>query len=82
MNRIDYLNDKLHLIRRRSAQDELLMRGYLIEGDIVVAEVQSLFSDGSLSLHPRNLKVIIGTPFFVFSRRLIFFSWIIGISAI
>lgn len=43
-------------LRRRSAQDELLMRGYLIEGDIVVAEVQSLFSDGSLSLHTRNLK--------------------------
>ena len=42
--------------RRRTAQDELLMRGYLVEGDIVVAEVQSVFNDGSLSLHTRNLK--------------------------
>lgn len=43
-------------LRKRSAHDELLMREYLIEGDLIVAEVQSLYGDGSLSLHTRNLK--------------------------
>ncbi|XP_057289405.1 exosome complex component RRP4-like [Hydractinia symbiolongicarpus] len=43
-------------LRRRSTKDELLMRDYLVEGDLIVAEVQSLFADGSLSLHSRNLK--------------------------
>lgn len=43
-------------LRRRSAQDELLMREYLAEGDIIIAEVQSLYADGSLSLHTRSLK--------------------------
>lgn len=43
-------------LRRRSAKDELLMREYLVEGDLIVAEVQSHFSDGSFSLHTRNLK--------------------------
>jgi len=43
-------------LRRRSTQDELLMRSYMVEGDLVVAEVQSAFGDGSLSLHTRNLK--------------------------
>lgn len=43
-------------LRKRSAHDELLMREYLIEGDLIVAEVQSMYGDGSLSLHTRNLK--------------------------
>jgi len=43
-------------LRRRSAKDELLMREYLIEGDLIVAEVQSSYLDGSFSLHTRNLK--------------------------
>lgn len=42
--------------RRRNDKDELLMRGYLVEGDIIVAEVQSIFIDGSVSLQTRNLK--------------------------
>lgn len=42
--------------RRRSAEDEQMMRKYLQEGDLVSAEVQSVFSDGSLSLHTRSLK--------------------------
>lgn len=33
-----------------------MMRKYLQEGDLVSAEVQSVFSDGSLSLHTRSLK--------------------------
>nr|XP_061800702.1 exosome complex component RRP4-like isoform X3 [Nerophis lumbriciformis] len=42
--------------RRRSAEDELTMREYLLEGDLISAEVQSVFSDGALSLHTRSLK--------------------------
>ncbi|KAL0965474.1 hypothetical protein UPYG_G00281750 [Umbra pygmaea] len=43
-------------LRRRSAEDELAMRDYLLEGDLISAEVQSVFSDGALSLHTRSLK--------------------------
>lgn len=43
-------------LRRRSAKDELNMREYLQEGDLVSAEVQSVYGDGSLSLHTRSLK--------------------------
>uniref|UniRef100_A0A3B4TK08 Exosome complex component RRP4 n=1 Tax=Seriola dumerili TaxID=41447 RepID=A0A3B4TK08_SERDU len=43
-------------LRRRSAEDELTMREYLQEGDLISAEVQSVFSDGALSLHTRSLK--------------------------
>jgi len=43
-------------LRKRSTKDELLMRSYMVEGDLVVAEVQAAFGDGSLSLHTRNLK--------------------------
>ncbi|KAA0716220.1 Exosome complex component RRP4 [Triplophysa tibetana] len=43
-------------LRRRSAEDELAMRDYLQEGDLISAEVQSIFSDGALSLHTRSLK--------------------------
>ncbi|KAI2664170.1 Exosome complex component RRP4 [Labeo rohita] len=43
-------------LRRRSAQDELAMRDYLQEGDLISAEVQSIFSDGAVSLHTRSLK--------------------------
>lgn len=32
------------------------MRRYLQEGDLICAEVQSIFADGSLSLHARVLK--------------------------
>lgn len=42
--------------RRRSAEDEQMMRKHLQEGDLISAEVQSVFSDGSLSLHTRSLK--------------------------
>lgn len=33
-----------------------MMRKHLCEGDLISAEVQSVFSDGSLSLHTRSLK--------------------------
>ncbi|XP_065224614.1 exosome complex component RRP4 [Planococcus citri] len=41
-------------LRRRSAEDEQMMRKYLVEGDLISAEVQSIFQDGSLSLHTRS----------------------------
>eukprot|EP00118_Oscarella_pearsei_P006535 m.29678 g.29678 ORF g.29678 m.29678 type:complete len:162 (+) comp31208_c0_seq4:317-802(+) len=44
------------ILRRRSAEDELMMREYFAEGDLISAEVQALFGDGSLSLHTRSLK--------------------------
>ncbi|XP_019865187.1 exosome complex component RRP4 [Aethina tumida] len=43
-------------LRRRSVEDEHMMRQYLQEGDLISAEVQSVFTDGSLSLHTRSLK--------------------------
>ncbi|KAK2185421.1 hypothetical protein NP493_237g01048 [Ridgeia piscesae] len=43
-------------LRRRSEEDERMMRDYLAEGDIISAEVQAIFSDGALSLHTRSLK--------------------------
>ncbi|XP_069121520.1 exosome complex component RRP4-like [Argopecten irradians] len=43
-------------LRRRSEEDEKMMRHYLKEGDLISAEVQSVFSDGALSLHTRSLK--------------------------
>ncbi|ENN82033.1 exosome complex component RRP4 [Dendroctonus ponderosae] len=43
-------------LRRRSAEDQHMMREYLQEGDLISAEVQSVFTDGTLSLHTRSLK--------------------------
>ncbi|KAK4881116.1 hypothetical protein RN001_004435 [Aquatica leii] len=43
-------------LRRRCAEDEHMMRQYLQEGDLISAEVQNVFSDGSLSLHTRSFK--------------------------
>nr|CAG4644941.1 EOG090X09DD [Leptodora kindtii] len=43
-------------LRRRSAEDELAMRQYLREGDLISAEVQNIFHDGALSLHTRSMK--------------------------
>lgn len=42
--------------RRRNAEDELNMRGFFREGDLVSAEVQSLHGDGSIALHTRSVK--------------------------
>ncbi|XP_019849816.1 PREDICTED: exosome complex component RRP4-like [Amphimedon queenslandica] len=44
------------VLRRRSAEDEVMIRDYLKEGDLISAEVQQVNSDGSLSLHTRSLK--------------------------
>lgn len=44
------------VLRRRSAADELMMRQFFVEGDVISCEVQSIFHDGALSLHTRSLK--------------------------
>lgn len=44
-------------LRRRTANDELQMRRYFQEGDLLVAEVQSVAgADGSATLHARSLR--------------------------
>ncbi|XP_067002913.1 exosome complex component RRP4 isoform X1 [Anabrus simplex] len=43
-------------LRRRSAEDQQMMRKYLQEGDLISAEVQQLYMDGSLSLYTRSLR--------------------------
>lgn len=42
-------------LRRRTSVDELNIRSFFGEGELLVAEVQSLFQDGSASLHTRSL---------------------------
>lgn len=44
------------ILRRRTSADELQMRTFFVEGDLVVAEVQSVHQDGSATLHTRSLK--------------------------
>eukprot|EP00128_Syssomonas_multiformis_P007835 Colp12_sorted_trinity150504_noHs@22811 len=55
------------VLRRKSASDELMMRDYYAEGDLICAEVQSIYTDGSLSLHTRNNKY--GKPSSAGARR-------------
>lgn len=43
-------------LRRRNAEDEQSMRKLLQEEELLSAEVQNVFVDGSLSLHTRSLK--------------------------
>lgn len=43
-------------LRRRSAEDEQMMRKYLQEGDLISAEVQNIYDEGTLSLYTRSLK--------------------------
>lgn len=42
--------------RKKLESDELQMRSFFQEGDLVVAEVQSVFQDGSVGLHTRSLR--------------------------
>lgn len=44
------------ILRKRTAVDELNIRTFFTEGDLLVAEVQSVHQDGSASLHTRSLK--------------------------
>jgi exosome complex component RRP4 len=42
--------------RRKLESDELQMRTFFAESDMLVAEVQQFFHDGAISLHTRSLK--------------------------
>ncbi len=42
--------------RRRTAEDQLNMRQFYVEGDLLSAEVQAFFHDGGMSLHTRSMK--------------------------
>lgn len=42
--------------RRKSESDELQMRTFFAECEILVAEVQMLYHDGAFGIHTRNLK--------------------------
>lgn len=44
------------ILRKRTSTDELAIRTFFSEGDLLVAEVQSIYHDGSASLHTRSLK--------------------------
>jgi len=77
-------------LRRRSVEDERLMRKYLSEGDLISAEVhEDLREDGSLSLHTRNLKygklsqgLLVTVPPSLIKRTKIHFHTICGASMI
>lgn len=42
--------------RRRTETDELAIRNFFAEGDLLVAEVQQIYPDGGAVLHTRSLK--------------------------
>eukprot|EP00891_Asterochloris_glomerata_P000696 jgi/Astpho2/696/e_gw1.00013.94.1_t len=42
--------------RRRNTEDELNMRAVYQEGDLISAEIQSFYADGSIALHTRSTK--------------------------
>lgn len=44
------------ILRRRTAVDELNIRTFFSEGDLLIAEVQGLHQYGTASLHTRSLK--------------------------
>ncbi|KAK2741353.1 exosome non-catalytic core subunit rrp4 [Myotisia sp. PD_48] len=44
------------ILRKRTTADELQIRSFFNEGDLLVAEVQTIHSDGAASLHTRSLK--------------------------
>ncbi|KAM7199380.1 hypothetical protein V8F20_005775 [Naviculisporaceae sp. PSN 640] len=44
------------ILRKRTETDELQIRTFFAEGDLLVAEVQQLYADGAAVLHTRSLK--------------------------
>ncbi|EGG23954.1 Exosome complex exonuclease RRP4 [Cavenderia fasciculata] len=42
--------------RRRTSSDELQMRNFFVENDLIYAEVQAINGDGSVALHTRNQR--------------------------
>merc|ERR1712137_412403 len=43
-------------LRRRTQEDALQMRNFFVENDLISAEVQQFYHDGSMALHTRSLK--------------------------
>ncbi|PAV73231.1 hypothetical protein WR25_14320 [Diploscapter pachys] len=43
-------------LRKKSLEDELMMREYLREGDLLSAEIHEIRNDGTVNLHTRSLK--------------------------
>lgn len=76
--------------RRKSESDELQMRSFFAEGELLVAEVQMLYQDGAFGIHTRNLKygklvtgeLVVVQPSLVRRSRshFLLFSW--GVEAI
>ncbi|KRY90720.1 Exosome complex component RRP4 [Trichinella pseudospiralis] len=62
-------------LRRKSEEDEQWMRENLVEGDLISAEVMSVFADGSLSLQLRDIHrklnqgVLVSVPSFLIKKR-------------
>ncbi|XP_042639390.1 LOW QUALITY PROTEIN: exosome complex component RRP4-like [Orycteropus afer afer] len=77
-------------VRRRSAEDELAMRVFLQEGDLIIAEIQVVFSDRAFSLHTKNLKyrklgqgvLVQVSPSLVKQQETHFHDWPCGASVI
>ncbi|KAL1138688.1 hypothetical protein AAG570_008750, partial [Ranatra chinensis] len=76
-------------LRRRSVEDERMMRKYLMEGDLISAEIKNIFSDGALSLHTRSLRygklsqgILVAVPADLIKRCKTHFHNICGISII
>jgi len=44
------------ILRKRTETDELQIRTFFAEGDLLVAEVQQLHQDGAAALHTRSLR--------------------------
>lgn len=42
--------------RRRTTEDQMNMRAYFAEDDLISADVHSIYADGAVSLHARSLK--------------------------
>ncbi|KAH9395878.1 Exosome complex component RRP4 [Tyrophagus putrescentiae] len=56
-------------LRRKTTEDELLMRQYLAEGDLICAEVQTLFEDGALGLSGQGTLVQV-SPSMIAKRKI------------
>lgn len=77
-------------LRRRNAEDEQSMRKLLQEEDLLSAEVQNVYQDGSLSLHTRSLKygklsqgiLVIVAPALIKRRKNHFHNLPCGVSVI
>ena len=42
--------------RRRTVEDQLQMRSFFAENDLISADVHSFYADGAIALHARSLK--------------------------